>query len=313
MKLNKSILIIIVIAIIVISSALYILDERQQAIITQFGDPVGGAITNAGLHLKVPFIQKVHYFEKRTLEWDGDPKQIPTSDKRYIWIDIFCRWKIVDPLKFYQTTRNETFAHSRLDDVISGTTRDIISSHSLIELVRNSNRKMTFSEEYELNLIQDIIEEPIDFGRSKIAEKIFEISSPLIAEYGIQVIDVKIKRINYVQEVRAKVYERMISERQKIAARYRSEGEGNSAEILGKMQRELDQVQSEAYKTAQEIKGKADASAIKIYANAYNRDPEFYEFLKTLETYESTIDKKNTLIMTTDSDYFKYFKNIEQK
>jgi len=313
MKLKKSILIIIIIAIIIISSALYIVGERQQAIITQFGDPIGGAITNAGLHLKVPFIQKVHYFEKRILEWDGDPKQIPTSDKRYIWIDIFSRWKIVDPLKFFQTTRNETFAHSRLDDVISGTTRDIISSHTLIELVRNSNRQMTFSEEYADNLMEGIMEEPIDFGRSEIADRIFEISSPLVAEYGIQLIDVKIKRINYVQEVRAKVYERMISERQKIAAKYRSEGQGNSAEILGKMQRELDQVQSEAYKTAQEIKGKADAKAIKIYANAYNKDPGFYEFLKTLETYESTIDKKNTLIMTTDSDYFKYFKNIEQK
>jgi len=313
MKLNKLILIIVVLAIIIIASALYIVGERQQVIITQFGDPIGGAITNAGLHLKIPFIQKVHYFEKRILEWDGDPKQIPSSDKRYIWIDTFSRWKIVDPLQFYQTTRNETFAHSRLDDIISGTTRDIISSNSLIELVRNSNRKMTFSEEFEIALIQDIIEEPIDIGRSKIADKIFEISSPLVAEYGIQLIDVKIKRINYVQEVRAKVYERMISERNKIAAKYRSEGQGNSAEILGKMQRELDQIQSEAYKTAQEIKGKADANAIKIYANAYNRDPGFYEFLKTLETYESTIDKKNTLIMTTDSDYFKYFKNIEQK
>ncbi len=314
MKLKKSILIIIIIAIIIIiSSALYILDERQQAIITQFGDPVGGAITKAGLHLKVPIIQIVHYFEKRTLEWDGEPKQIPTSDKRYIWIDTFSRWKIVDPLKFFETTRTETAAHSRLDDIISGTTRDIISSNTLIELVRNTNRKMSFSEEYELNLILDIIEEPIDIGRSEIADRIFEISFPLVAEYGIQLIDVKIKRINYVQEVRAKVYERMISERQKIAAKYRSEGQGNSAEILGKMQRELDQIQSEAYKTAQEIKGKADASAIKIYANAYNRDPGFYEFLKTLETYESTIDKKNTLIMTTDSDYFKYFKNIEPK
>ena len=314
MKLNKLILIIIIIAIlIIISSALYILDERQQAIITQFGDPVGGAITNAGLHLKVPIIQIVHYFEKRTLEWDGEPKQIPTSDKRYIWIDTFSRWKIVDPLKFFETTRTETEAHSRLDDVISGTTRDIISSNSLIELVRNSNRKMTFSEEYADNMMEGIMEEPIDFGRSEIADRIFDISAPLIAEYGIQLIDVKIKRINYVQEVRAKVYERMISERQKIAAKYRSEGQGNSAEILGKMQRELDQIQSEAYKKAQEIKGKADASAIKIYANAYNRDPGFYEFLKTLETYESTIDKKNTLIMTTDSDYFKYFKNIEPK
>ena len=308
MKKQRTIIIFVVALLIVISSALYILDERQQSIITQFGDPVGGAITNAGLHIKIPFIQKVHYFEKRILEWDGDPKQIPTSDKRYIWIDTFSRWKIVDPLKFYQTVRNETFAHGRLDDIISGTTRDVISSNSLIELVRNSNRELIFSQEYETSSLEGVKEEPIDFGRNKIADKIFESSKSLVAEYGIELIDVNIKRINYVEEVRMKVYERMISERNKIAAKYRSEGQGNSAEILGKMQRELDQIQSEAYETAQKIIGKADAKAIKIYADAYNRDPEFYQFLKTLETYEKTIDEKNTLIMTTDSDYYKFIK-----
>ena len=308
MKKKRTGIIFIVVLLIVISSALYILDERQQVIITQFGDPVGDAISNAGLHIKIPFIQKVHYFEKRILEWDGDPKQIPTSDKRYIWIDTFSRWKIVDPLKFYQTVRNETFAHGRLDDIISGTTRDVISSNSLIELVRNSNRELIFSQEYETSSLEGVKEEPIDFGRNKIADKIFESSKSLVAEYGIELIDVNIKRINYVEEVRMKVYERMISERNKIAAKYRSEGQGNSAEILGKMQRELDQIQSEAYETAQKIIGKADAKAIKIYADAYNRDPEFYQFLKTLETYEKTIDEKNTLIMTTDSDYYKYIK-----
>ncbi|MBC8415377.1 MAG: protease modulator HflC [Candidatus Cloacimonetes bacterium] len=308
MKKQRTVIIFVVALLIVISSALYILDERQQVIITQFGDPIGDAITNAGLHIKIPFIQKVHYFEKRILEWDGDPKQIPTSDKRYIWIDTFSRWKIVDPLKFYQTVRNETFAHSRLDDIISGTTRDIISSNSLIEVVRNTNRELIFTQEFEASSLEGVKEEPIDFGRSKIADKIFESSKSLVAEYGIELIDVNIKRINYVEEVGIKVYERMISERNKIAAKYRSEGQGGSAEILGKMQRELDQIQSEAYRTAQEIIGKADAKAIKIYADAYNRDPEFYQFLKTLETYEKTIDEKNTLIMTTDSDYYKFIK-----
>jgi membrane protease subunit HflC len=288
MKKQRTVIIFAVALLIVISSALYILDERQQAIITQFGDPIGDAITNAGLHIKIPFIQKVHYFEKRILEWDGDPKQIPTSDKRYIWLDTFSRWKIVDPLKFYQTVRNETFAHGRLDDIISGTTRDVISSNSLIELVRNSNRELIFTQEFEASSLEGVKEEPIDFGRSKIADKVFESSKPLVAEYGIELIDVNIKRINYVEEVRMKVYERMISERNKIAAKYRSEGQGNSAEILGRMQRELDQIQSEAYKKAQIIIGKADAKAIKIYADAYNRDPEFYQFLKTLETYEKT-------------------------
>ena len=308
MKKQRTTIIFIVALLIVISSALYVLDERQQVIITQFGDPIGDAITNAGLHIKIPFIQKVHYFEERILEWDGDPKQIPTSDKRYIWIDTFSRWKIVDPLKFYQTVRNETFAHGRLDDIISGTTRDVISSNSLIELVRNTNRELVFTQEFEASSLEGVKEEPIDFGRSKIADKVYESSKPLVAEYGIELIDVNIKRINYVEEVRMKVYERMISERNKIAAKYRSEGQGSSAEILGKMQRELDQIQSEAYKKAQEIIGKADAKAIKIYADAYNRDPEFYQFLKTLETYEKTIDEKNTLIMTTDSDYYKFIK-----
>ncbi|MCK4695066.1 MAG: protease modulator HflC [Candidatus Cloacimonetes bacterium] len=308
---RKPLVIIIIILVILIINALYTIGERQQVIITQFGEPIGDAITKAGLHIKVPLIQKVHYFEKRILEWDGDPKQIPTSDKRYIWLDTFSRWQIVDPLKFYQTTRNETFAHSRLDDIISGTTRDIVSSNTLIEIVRNTNRKMYFTEEFMTSYAGDLLEETIDLGRSALADEIFEIASPFITEYGISLIDVKIKRINYVEEVRSKVYERMISERNKIAAKYRSEGQGKSAEILGKMQRELDQIQSQAYKTAQEIIGKADADAITIYANAYNRDPNFYEFLKTLETYENTIDKKNTIIMTTDSDYYKFLKSVE--
>jgi modulator of FtsH protease HflC len=310
MKLNKKTLIIVVVLIIVAANSFYVLDERHQSIITRFGEPVGGATTEAGLHVKIPIFDKVHYFEKRILEWDGDPKQIPTSDKRYIWLDTFSRWQIIDPLKFYQTVRNEIFAHGRLDDIISGTTRDIVSSNTLIEIVRNSNREMTFTEEYKSSSTGiGSMERAIVSGRSKIAEQIFETSLELCAEYGIKLIDVKIKRINYVQEVRQKVYERMISERQKIAAKYRSEGQGNSAEILGQMKRELDRIQSEAYETAQEIIGRADAQAIKIYAKAYNRDPGFYEFLKTLETYEETIDKKNTLIMTTDSDYYKYIKD----
>ena len=310
MKRHKIQIIFIVVVILLLLNSLYVLDERDQVIITQFGDPVGNAITKAGLHLKIPFIQKVNTFEKRILEWDGDPKQIPTSDKRYIWLDTFSRWQIIDPLKFFQTTRNETYAHSRLDDIISGSTRDVVSSNSLIELVRNTDREMTFTEGYQSNSAEDIIGGEINIGRRNIAKNIFTVSDSLVAEYGIKLIDVKIKRINYVEEVRQKVYERMISERNKIAAKYRSEGQGTSAEILGKTQRELDQIQSEAYETSQEIIGKADADAIKIYARAYNRDPEFYEFLKTLETYEKTVDEKNTMIMSTDSDYYKYFKKI---
>jgi membrane protease subunit HflC len=312
MSKNKIISIIVGIALLIaILSSFYILDEKHQVIITQFGDPVGGLTTAAGLHIKIPFIQKVHTFEKRILEWDGDPKQIPTSDKRYIWLDTFSRWQIADPLTFYQTVRSETFAHGRLDDIISGTTRDVVSSNPLIEIVRNTNRTLNFTEEFHESYSSGVVEETIDLGRSSIADQIFQRASVLCDEYGILLIDLKVKRINYNDEVGQKVYERMISERQKIAAKYRSEGQGNSAEILGKMQRELDQVQSQAYKEAQEIICRADAEAINIYADAYNRDPGFFEFLKTMEAYKETMDKKSTLIMTTDSDYYKFIKNSD--
>lgn len=308
---KRGIIIIIAVALlIIIADGFYVLDETEQVIITQLGKPVGEAITTAGLKFKMPIFQKVNKFEKRILEWDGDAKQIPTSDKRYIWLDTFSRWKIVDPLKFFETTRSEMLAHGRLDDIISGTTRDIISSNQLLEIVRNTNRKLQFTSEYDEKTSLAAVEDSIEMGRKNIADRIFEISKSQIEEYGIELIDVRIKRVNYVQEVRGKVYERMISERNKIAARYRSEGEGNSAEILGKMQRELDQIQSEAYKAAQTIIGEADASAIKIYADAYNKDPEFFSFLKTMEAYEKTLDNKSTLIITSDSEFYKYLKDI---
>jgi HflC protein len=308
---SKKLIIPIVILLIILFNAFYVLDETQQAIITQFGEPIGESIVNAGLHFKVPFIQKVHFFEKRLLEWDGDPKQIPTSDKRYIWIDTFSRWQIENPLRFYETTRYETAAHSRLDDIISGTTRDIISSNKLLEIVRNTDRELVFTQEYEESTLEDAARETINIGRRRIADSIFVASKDKIAEYGIKLIDVRVKRLNYNTEVQNKVFDRMISEREKIAARYRSEGEGKSSEILGRMKKEIDQIESEAYETAQKIKGEADAKAIRIYANAYNRDPGFYELLKTLETYEHTIDNKNTLIMTTDSDYYKFLKSVK--
>lgn len=304
-------IILLVVAILFIANMFFTLGEREQAIITQFGKPRDEAIKNAGLHFKIPFIQKVHKFDKRILEWDGQKKEIPTADKRYIWVDNFSRWKIVDPLKFYQTVRNERYAQSRLDDIISGTTRDVISSNTLIEFVRNTNREMKFSEEYQANRDSTITKSRINVGRAKIAHLIFKTAKDKVAEYGIDLIDVKIKRVNYVAEVRGKVYERMISERDKISAKYRSEGEGRAAEILGMMKKELQIIQSGAYKTAEQIKGNADAKAIKIYANAYNRDPKFFEFLKTMESYKSTIKDKNIMIMTTDSDFYKYLKKTK--
>ncbi len=307
MKIFKIALIVILILIAI--DGFYILGETNQAIITQFGKPVGHAVTEAGLHFKMPFIQTVHYFEKRILEWDGDPKQIPTLDKKYIWVDTFARWRITDPLKFYQTNRNEIFAHSRLDDIIDGTTRDILSENYLIQVVRSSNRKMSFSADN--TRIDSLDLQKFFLGRKAIQDSISKVVRPALTQYGMELVDFEIKRVNYVAEVRQKVYERMISERKKIAAKYRSEGQGQAAEIVGKMQKKLDQIQSQAYKKSQEIIGKADASATKIYAEAYNRDPDFYTFIKSLETYKKTMDKKSTLIIGTESDYFKYLKKIK--
>lgn len=307
MKIFKIALVIILILLAL--DGFFIVGETNQAIITQFGKPVGHAITKAGLHFKIPFIQTVHYFEKRILEWDGDPKQIPTLDKKYIWVDTFARWRIVDPLKFYQTNRNEIYAHSRLDDIIDGTTRDILSENYLIQVVRSSNRKMKFSADN--TRIDSLDLQKIFLGRKAIQDSIANIVKPALTQYGMELVDFEIKRVNYVTEVREKVYERMISERNKIAAKYRSEGQGQAAEIVGKMQRKLDKIQSEAYRKSQEIIGKADASATKIYAEAYNRDPDFYTFIKSLETYKKTMDKKSTLIISTESDYFKYLKKIK--
>jgi modulator of FtsH protease HflC len=309
---GRTLLIILILAVIILLNSLYIVDERVQVIITQFGEPIGEAINNAGLHFKIPFIQKVNFFEKRLLEWDGDPKQIPTSDKRYIWIDTYARWEIVDPLKFYQTTREEIFAHSRLDDILSGTSRDVISSYQLLEIVRTSGRKMEFTSEYEESTEDEIrLDDDIQIGRLGVEDEIFSESSEKISQYGIKLVDLKIKRLDYNEEVRLKVYDRMISERNKIAAKYRSAGEGAAAEIRGKMKKELDNIESQAYKTAQQIIGEADANAIDIYANAYKQDPDFYEFMKTLDTYKITIDNKSTMIMTTDSDYYKYLKSSD--
>lgn len=311
---SKLLILLAIILLAIVFNGLYIVDETEQVIVTQFGEPVGDAIQSAGLKWKIPFIQKAHFFDKRLLQWDGDPKQIPTKDKKYIWVDTFARWRIVDPLQFFQTTRNESFAHGRLDDIISGTSRDIISLNNLIEVVRDSNREMQYSSDWdvlEADSRVDTEEFVMKQGRSAIADSIVAASQPYIREYGIELVDVQIKRVNYIEEVRQKVYERMISERNKIAAKYRSAGKGEAAEIMGKTQRELDKINSEAYKESREIRGEADAAVTKIFANAYNKDPEFYRFIKTLETYKTTIGKENTIIFSTDSDYFKYFKNID--
>ncbi len=302
---------IVLVLLIVILDAAYTVSETNQVIITQFGEPKGDAVTSPGLHFKVPFIQKTHFFDKRWLEWDGDSDQIPTKDKKYIWIDIFCRWRISDPLVFYQRVRDERGAHSRLDDIIDGETRIAVANNLLIEIVRSSNREFEQTDETALLDYSDV-EGQIELGRDKIAELILRDSSKITPEFGVELKDVQIKRVNYVEEVQRKVFDRMISERQRIASKYRSEGEGNAAEIKGQKERELKRIVSEAYRTSQEIKGKADAEATRIYAQAYNADAEFYQFLKTLETYRATLQTETWLILSTDSEFLKYLKDIRR-
>jgi len=290
---------------------IYIINEGQQVVITQFGKPVGKPVTSAGLHFKQPLIQEAHYFEKRLLDWDGDPNQIPTKDKKYIWVDTTARWKIIDALKFLQSVGNEMSAQGRLDDIINSATRDVVTSHLLVEAVRDSNRILESKVEGEDVIVTDEALERIDVGRKLLEGAILEKAKILAPQYGIEIVDVRIKRINYVEDVRNKVYDRMIAERKRAAEKYRSEGQGKSAEIEGQVAKELKAITSEAYREAQIITGKADAEAISIYAAAYSQNPDFYSFLKTLETYRATIDEKSTVILTTDSDYYKYLKSLE--
>ncbi|MCX8160802.1 MAG: protease modulator HflC [Candidatus Saccharicenans sp.] len=303
--------IMVVIVLLALIDGVYIVSETNQVIITQFGEPIGAAVTSPGMHFKVPFIQKANYFEKRWLEWDGDANQIPTRDKKYIWVDTYCRWRISDPLVFYQRVKDERGAHSRLDDVVDGETRNVIASYDLIEIVRSTNREFNLSEESALLDYSEVIGK-IQVGRGRIAEMILERASKITPEFGVELKDVRIKRVNYVDEVQKKVFDRMIAERRRIASRYRSEGDGRSAEIRGQKERELKIITSEAYRKAQEIKGQAEAEATKIYAQAYNLDPEFYQFLKTLETYRGTLAKNTWLILTTNSEFLKYLKSTSR-
>ena len=305
------IIFLVVAAILLFGGAVYTLPETEQAVITQFGKPVGKPITEAGLHFKKPFVQEVHFFDKRLLEWDGDPNQIPTKDKKYIWVDTTARWKISNALKFLQTVNNEQGAHSRLDDIINSATRDIITSHLLVEAVRDSNRIVNENKvdvDPSDKVFADAALESITTGREKLEKMILEKAKRLAPQYGIDLVDVRIKRLNYVSGVREKVYDRMIAERKRAAEKYRSEGQGRKAEIDGKREKELKSISSNAYRKAQIIKGKADSQVTKIYADAFSKDPEFYSFLKSHETYRKAIDDNTTLMLTTDNDYYKHLK-----
>ena len=296
--------IIFMFALVVLSSAFFTVRESEQVVITQFGKPVGRPVVRPGLHLKVPFIQDVHAFEKRFLEWDGDPNQIPTKDKRFIWVDSYARWRITDPLLFFQRLRDERGAQSRLDDILDGETRNTIAKHELIDLVRSTNRPFVITGDAIETEPGDV--EKVNFGRDKLTAEVLLNARRRTGDLGIEILDFRIKRINYVDEVRQEVYARMISERKRIAERYRSEGAGEAARIAGERQRELQVIASEAYRQAQEIRGKADAAAADIYAAAYGRDAEFYRFLKSMGTLESSVDAETVLVLSTDGDLLRY-------
>ncbi|MEM1158237.1 MAG: protease modulator HflC [Verrucomicrobiota bacterium] len=300
----------------IISGALYIIPETKQVIITQFGDPVGDPITDAGLHFKIPFIQEKNMIEKRILEWDGEAREIPTKDKTFIIVDTFARWKIQDAKQYFLRLQNERRAQSRLDDILGSETRNAIARHNLIEVIRTTKDRQpnleatlkTASGSGDFGVLY-----PITKGRATIENEIYKAAEVKLKDFGIELLDIRFKRINYNESVRQRIYERMISERQQIAEQFRSEGAGEAAKIAGKKERDLLKIESEAYKTVQEVRGKADAEATEIYAKAYNQSRsavEYYEFVKTLETYEKMISEDSTLILSTDSDLFKFMKNI---
>ncbi|TRO82473.1 protease modulator HflC [Trichloromonas acetexigens] len=286
-------------------SVLFVVEEGEQAIVTQFGKPVD-EVKYAGLHVKIPLIQEVRRFDRRILKWDGDPNQIPTKDKRYIWVDATARWRIVDPLLFYTTVATELGASSRLDDILDSVVRDAVSSHLLVELVRGKDYQPPAGTVEVLDFEgQKIVAENLT-GREEILADILTEARKNIPEYGIEMIDLQIKRINYVEQVRLRVYERMISERKKVASQFRSEGEGEKANILGQMQKELKRIESDAYRESVQIRGRADAEAAAIYAEAYGRDPEFYAFVRTLESYRKALKENSKLVISTDSDFYRF-------
>ena len=313
MKSKGVLLILLVAAVFLIAASAYVVDETEQVVVTQFGKVVGVPKQEPGLYLKVPFIQNTNYFPKNLLQWDGNPGQIPTLDKTYIWVDTFARWKIVDPIKFFQTVNNTVSALGRLDDIIDPAVRNFITSYRLIETVRNSNRELDTFEIGLEDIKKDRTAYAIATGREKIMEGILKQAQPKLAKFGIELVDVKLKRVNYVEQVRESVYARMIAERKQIAEKFRSEGKGEAQKILGEKERDLKQITSEAYRTAQEIKGKADAESTKLYAEAYGVDPEFYSFMKTLEVYNEAFDQKSSIILSTDSEFLKYFKSFSGK
>jgi membrane protease subunit HflC len=306
---TRSLLLILAIALValfLLQASMYTVAENEQVLVTQFGR-IASSEKTPGLHWKSPFVQDIHTFDKRWLEWAGDPNQIPTRDKKYIWVEVFARWRIADATKFYKRLRDEQSAQSRLDDIIDGEVRNVVANHDLIDIVRTSARELDQGDKVEDNDVETTFTPTL--GREKLAQLILSKSAQVMPDYGIELADIKIMRVSYVDSVQQKVFQRMISERQRIAQRYRSEGKGRSAEIEGRVERELSRIRSEAFRKAEETRGKADAEAAGVYAEAYNRDPELYGFLKSLETYRSVIDEDTEVVLSTDAPVFKYLKS----
>jgi len=319
MNTDRSLILLIVLALaaLVLAASLYTVNEIEQVIITQFGKPVGEPVTTAGLKMKVPFIQEVNSIDKRILEWDGSPSDMPTKDKLYISVDLFARWRIVDPLQYFLRLRDERSAQSRLDDILGSETRNAVAKHELIEIIRTTKDRVPLQDATLADpnnaAVGTLV--PIQKGRQQIESDIMEAAAPKVRVFGIELLDIRFKRINYNASVQPKIYDRMISERRQIAERFRSEGNGEAARILGNRERDLNQIQSEAYRRVEEIRGEADAKAAAIYAAAYNHSPgavQFYEFIRTMDAYKSIIADNTTLILSTDSDLFKFLQNMGQ-
>ncbi|WP_375584360.1 protease modulator HflC [Cyclobacterium xiamenense] len=312
MKKSKILYIVLVIVgLVLVGQSVFILDETQQAIVTQFGKPVGEPRTSPGVNFVIPFIQKVQFFDKRYLEWDGDKNQVPTKDKKFIFVDTYARWQITDPLQFFIRLRDERSAQSRLDDILDGETRNAIASNDLLDIVRSTNRDPEVTEDFmeELEVLEDI-----EVGREAIEEIVLQKANERTSDLGVRILDFRFKRMNYVDEVRDRVYDRMISERNRIADQFRSEGQGEARKIQGDKERDLAQIQSEATREAQEIRGRADAEATEIYAAAYNRNRqsiELYKFLRSLEALEKSLNEHTNLVISSDSELFQYLKKMK--
>jgi membrane protease subunit HflC len=312
---------IVLVGLFVLGSAIYTVDEVEQVIITQFGKPVGEPVTTAGLKFKIPFVQEVNPIDKRVLEWDGAPSDMPTKDKLYISVDLFARWRIVDPLQYFLRLRDERSAQSRLDDILGSETRNAVAKHELIEIIRTTKDRVPLLDTALGEVVLPSTEQginmgalvPIEKGRKLVEQEIFTAAAEKVGVFGIELLDIRFKRINYNESVRPKIYDRMISERRQIAERFLSEGNGEAARIRGNRVRDLNKIQSEAYRQVEEIRGLADAKATEIYASAYNQNPqavEFYEFTRTMASYPTIIGESTTIVLSTDSDLFKFLKGM---